>query len=155
MTRQRGEGGYGRRARGRRLLHPSSKTADLASTRNATCIAINGLRPQLYNYFNHVLRLDTSGAVAIIPPHMKRYSFATPTCREEPSSLLAQFLRFDLDQMDLFSFPHGAGSWALCVNVGSATEAVSKPNYFVQLSNLERIKSFVNILLAGRAQGGS
>ncbi len=67
------------------LLHPSPKTADLASTRNATCIAINGLRPQLYNYFNHVLRLDTSGAVAVIPPHMKRYSFATPTSREEPS----------------------------------------------------------------------
>ena len=129
------------------LLHPSPKTADLASARNATCIAINGLRPQLYNYFNHVLRLDTSGAVAVIPPHMKRYSFATPTSREEPSSLLAQFLRFELEQMDLFSLPHGAGSWALCVNVGSATEAISKPNYFVQLSNLERIKSFVNILL--------
>ena len=78
---------------------------------------------------------------------MKRYSFATPTSREEPSSLLAQFLRFDFEQMDLFSLPHGAGSWALCVNVGSATEAISKPNYFVQLSNLERIKSFVNILL--------
>ena len=129
------------------LLHPFPKTADLASTRNATCIAINGLRPQLYNYFNHVLRLDTSGAAAVIPPHMKRYAFATPTSREDASSLLAQFLRFDLEQMDLFSHPHGAGSWALCVNVGSATEAVSKPNYFVQLSNLERIKGFVNILL--------
>jgi hypothetical protein len=129
------------------LLHHSPKTADIASTRNATCIAINGLRPQLYNYFNHVLRLDTSVAVAVVPPHMKRYSFATPTSREEPSSLLAQFLRFDLEQMDFFSLPHGAGSWALCVNVGSATEAISKPNYFVQLSNLERIKSFVNILL--------
>ncbi len=120
------------------LLHHSPKGADPASTRNATCIAINGLRPQLYNYFNHVLRLDISGAVAVVPPHMKRYSFATPTSREEPSSLLAQFLRFDLEQMDLFSLPHGAGSWALCVNVGSATEAISKPNYFVQLSNLER-----------------
>ena len=129
------------------LLHPYPKTSDLASTRNATCVAINGLRPQLFNYFNHVLRLDTSGPVAVIPAHMKRYVFAKPTSREDSDSLMAQFIRFEFDQMDYFMQPHGAGSWALCVNVGSAVEAISKPNYFVQQSNLERIRDFVNVLL--------
>jgi hypothetical protein len=129
------------------LLHPYPKTSDLASTRNATCVAINGLRPQLFNYFNHVLRLDTSGPVAVIPAHMKRYVFAKPTSREDSDSLMAQFVRFEFDQMDYFMQPHGAGSWALCVNVGSAVEAISKPNYFVQQSNLERIRDFVNVLL--------
>jgi hypothetical protein len=78
---------------------------------------------------------------------MKRYVFAKPTSREDSDSLLAQFVRFEFDQMDYFMQPHGAGSWALCVNVGSAVEAISKPNYFVQQSNLERIRDFVNVLL--------
>jgi hypothetical protein len=129
------------------LLHPHPKSADPASTRNATCVAINGLRPQLFNYFNHVLRLDTSGPVSVLPPHMKKYVFAKPTSREDSDSLLSQLVRFEFDQMDYFVPPHGAGSWALCVNVGSAIETISKPNYFVQQSNLERIRDFVNVLL--------
>ena len=130
------------------LLHPHPpKSADPASTRNATCVAINGLRPQLFNYFNHVLRLDTSGPEPVLPPHMKKYVFAKPTSREDSDSLLSQLVRFEFDQMDYFAPPHGAGSWALCVNVGSAIETISKPNYFVQQSNLERIRDFVNVLL--------
>ena len=130
------------------LLHPNPRTADAASSRNATCIALNGLRPQLFNYFNTVLRLDTSNPAApVMPPHMKSYVFATATGREDTNSLLSQLLRFEFDAMDYFATPHGAGGWARCVNVSSAIETVAKANYYVQLSNLERIKSFVNILL--------
>jgi hypothetical protein len=80
---------------------------------------------------------------------MKKYVFATPTSREDSDSLLSQFVRFEFDhEMDIyFAHPHGASSWALCVNVGWAVETISKPNYFVQQSNLERIRDFVNVLL--------
>ena len=130
------------------LLHPNPRTSDAASSRNATCMALNGLRPQLFNYFNTALRLDTSNPAApVMPPHMKSYVFATATGREDTNSLLSQLLRFEFDAMDYFATPHGAGGWARCVNVSSAIETVAKANYYVQLSNLERIKSFVNILL--------
>ena len=129
------------------LLHPDHKRSDSASARNATCVAINSLRPQLYNYFNRTLRMITSGPAPVLPGHMTRYSFATPIAREDSNSLLAHFLRFEVDQMDLFEQPHGAGTWTACVNVSSARETISKVNYFVQLSNVERVKSFVNVLL--------
>ena len=135
------------------LLHHNPKGADVASSRDATCIAINGLRPQLFNYFNYSLRLDTTGLVPVLLPQMKPtatgggYSFATATSREDPNSLLSLFLRFELDSMDWFEQPHGAGSWFSCLNVCTTREVITKPNYFVQVSNLKRIKSFVNVLL--------
>ena len=71
----------------------------------------------------------------------------SPIAREDSNSLLAHFLRFEVDQMDFFEQPHGAGTWTACVNVSLARETISKVNYFVQLSNVERVKSFVNVLL--------
>ena len=129
------------------LLHPNHKSSDAASSRNATCIAINSLRPQLHNYFNYALRVDTSGPTSFLPPYMLHYSFATATGREEADTLIAQLLRFEFDHMNFFGAPHGAGTWAQHVSASTAAETVATVNRFIQPSNIERIKSFVAILL--------
>ena len=129
------------------LLHPNHKSSDAASSRNATCIAINGLRPQLHSYFNYVLRVDTSGPVSVLPSYMLHYSFATATGREEADTLIAQLLRFEFDHMNFFGAPHGAGTWAQHVSASTAAETVATINRFIQPSNIERIKNFVAILL--------
>ena len=129
------------------LLHPNPKGSDPAATRHPSCVAINSLRLQLHNYFNYVLRLDHTGAAPVLPAHMMKYEFATATSAADPNSFLSRLLRFEFDAMNFFEAPHGAGAWARHVNASAASESVARVNYFVQLSNVRRVKNFVLVLL--------
>ena len=133
------------------LLHPKPQTSDAAASRTPTCTKLELLRPHIFLYLSHSLRLDFNvkpPAVPTVPLHMESYSFATSDCREDPSSLLSQFLRFEFNSMDFFSEPHGAGAWFRKQNVSESIEIVAPANYYCIPPNVRKLKGFLGVLLA-------
>ena len=132
------------------LLHPKTGTSDAATARTPMCTELDGLRPALANYFNHMLRLDVNaprGAPPTVPQHMEAYSFAQPKARDEQNSMLSQLLRFEFDDIEYFAEPGGAGAWFRAQNVGTTVEAVARVNYFCQPVHLERLRDFFGVVL--------
>ena len=133
------------------LLHPKPQTSDSAASRTPTCTKLELLRPHIFLYLNHTLRLNFNvkpPAVPTVPLHMESYSFATSDCREDPNSLLAQFLRFEFNTMDFFSEPYGAGAWFRKQNVSESIEIIAPANYYCIPANVKKLKGFLGVLLA-------
>lgn len=101
-----------------------------------TLAKLSDLRPDRFDYFNHMLRLDVTRN--IVPERMMRYSFATA----QSPALLEHFLQFEFDKMDWFAAPHGLNGY-LQAKHSRVQPAVTDPrDYFARIEQLRELGEF-------------
>lgn len=121
-----------------RVLCSSAKLGDPIRNhdRTRTLSRLNDLRPDRFDYFNYMLRLDIS--TAVVPERMMRYSFAS----SEFPEMLEAFLKFEFETIDWYKAPYGLNGYLQALHSQPKPAVTDTRDYYADPDHLLELGQF-------------